>query len=57
MASLAILVSWKIWKERNVCVFQNNLSAVNMVATRIKDEVAMWSLAQAKALSIVNPRE
>jgi hypothetical protein len=57
MASLAILISLEILKERNTRVFQNHFLTVNMVATRIKDEAAMWSLAGTKALTIVIPRE
>jgi hypothetical protein len=51
---LAMFVSWEIWKERNACVFRNHFS-VDMVMNRIKDEVAMWSLARAKVLIIVIP--
>jgi hypothetical protein len=57
MASLAMLVSWEIWKERNGRVFRNNASTLSMLVTKIKDEAAIWSLAGAKALSVVMPRE
>jgi hypothetical protein len=57
MASLAVLISWKFWKERNPRVFRNEASTSDMVVTKIKKEVAMWSLAGAKALSNVMPRE
>jgi hypothetical protein len=57
MTSLAMLISLEILKERNARVFQNHFSTVNMVATRIKDEAAMWSLAGTKVLTIVIPRE
>jgi hypothetical protein len=57
MASLSMLISLDILKERNARVFRNHFSTVNMVATRIKDEAAMWSLAGTKALTIVIPRE
>lgn len=57
MASLAMLVSWEIWKERNARVFRNNASTLSMLVTKIKDEAAIWSLAGAKALSVVMPRE
>jgi hypothetical protein len=53
MASLAMLVSWDVWKERNTLVFRNHSSAVAMVVARIKEEAAMWSLAGAKALTNV----
>jgi hypothetical protein len=57
MVSLAMLVSWKIWKERNACIFQNNISTSNMIVAKVKEEVALWSLAGAKAISIIMPRE
>ena len=46
-----------IWKERNGRVFRNQCSTFNMVLSKIKDEMAMWSLAGAKALSNIMPRE
>jgi hypothetical protein len=57
MASLAMLVSWEIWHERNARIFQNNISAVNMIVFKIKGDVALWSMAEAKASSIVMPRD
>jgi hypothetical protein len=57
MTSLAMLISWEIWKERNGCVFRNKVSTTDMVITKIKDEVATWSMAETKALSNVIPRE
>jgi hypothetical protein len=50
-------MSWKIWKERNARVFQNNASTAIMVILKTKDEVATWSMAAVKALSNVLPRE
>jgi hypothetical protein len=47
MVSLAMLVSCEIWKERNAHVFSNDSCTLNMVFTKIKKEVAMWSLAGA----------
>jgi hypothetical protein len=47
MASLAILISWKIWKELNARKFLDTL----------KEEVALWILAGAKAMSNVMPRK
>ena len=57
MASLAMLISWEIWKERNGRVFRNKASTADMVITKIKDEVPTWSMAGAKASSNVIPRE
>jgi hypothetical protein len=57
MASLAMLVSWEIWQERNAGIFWNNISTANLIVSKIKGEVTLWSMADAKALSIIMPRE
>jgi hypothetical protein len=56
MASLVMLISWEIWKV-NARIFQNSSSTANMVFEKIKEEIALWSLAGAKAVSNVMPRE
>jgi hypothetical protein len=38
MASLAMVVFWKIWNERNAQVFQHQTSPVTIVIAKIKDE-------------------
>jgi hypothetical protein len=53
MASLAMLLSWEVWKERNASVFQNNAFTTMMVISKIREEMALWSLAGAKVLSNV----
>jgi hypothetical protein len=57
MASLAMLRSWKFWKEQNARLFWNRASTANMLVAKIKEEVTMWSLVGTKVLSIVIPRE
>jgi hypothetical protein len=57
MASLAMLVSWEIWKERNARVFTNKSLPANMLLVKIREEVNLWSLAGAKALCNTMPRE
>jgi hypothetical protein len=57
MASLALLVSWEVWNERNAGVFRNKASTTMMVVAKIKEHVELWSTAGAKALSNVIPRE
>jgi hypothetical protein len=47
IASLAMLLSWEIWKERIARVFRNILSTANMLVMKIKEEVSLWSLANA----------
>jgi tRNA-dihydrouridine synthase len=59
VASLSMLVSWQIGKERNARVFRNNASTTAMVIEKIKEEVGTWSwsMAGVKALSNVIQRE
>ena len=57
MMSLAMLISWDIWNERNARVFRNHSMTNNMIVAKIKDEVNMWGLVGAKHLSIVMLRE
>jgi hypothetical protein len=57
MSSSAMLVSWEFWKERKARVFQNHSITSNMLVTKIKDEMAMWCLSGAKALSNVMSRD
>ena len=57
LATLAILVSWEVWRERNVCVFRNQYFTIAMIVAKIKEEAKMWCLAGAKTLSNVMPRE
>jgi hypothetical protein len=57
MESLAMLVSWKVWKERNSRVFQTNASTTMMIIYKIKEKTALWSLVGAKALGNVLSQE
>ena len=57
LASIAMLVSWEVWLERNARVFQNKSSTPNMLIQKIKDEMVMWGIAGAKSLSSIMPRE
>jgi hypothetical protein len=44
MASLAMLVPWKmweIWKKKNAKMFRNNTSNTILVITKIKEEDAL----------------
>jgi hypothetical protein len=52
-----MLVNWEIWYERNARVSRSNTSNMIMVISKIKEEVTLSSLAGAKALSNVMPRE
>jgi hypothetical protein len=56
-ASLIMLTSREIWLERNVRVFQKISFLPNVVVDRIKGEAALWSMAVAKHLGYLMPRE
>jgi hypothetical protein len=57
MASLVMLISCEIWKERNVQVFRVTYTTSSYIVIKIKEEVALWSLAGAKALSSIMLRK
>uniref|UniRef100_A0ACD5UMD8 Uncharacterized protein n=1 Tax=Avena sativa TaxID=4498 RepID=A0ACD5UMD8_AVESA len=57
LASLAMLVTWEIWKERNARVFRGHAVTVDMMVTKIKEEAQLWCFAGAKALSSLILRE
>jgi hypothetical protein len=43
--TIAILVHWKIWKERNSRVFENLTHSVDVVFEGIRDDIFMWRAA------------
>jgi formate dehydrogenase assembly factor FdhD len=57
LRSLAILVTWSIWEERNARVFNNTEKTVDRLVEEIKDEARLWCQAGAKHLAalVVNP--
>uniref|UniRef100_J3N9Y1 Reverse transcriptase zinc-binding domain-containing protein n=1 Tax=Oryza brachyantha TaxID=4533 RepID=J3N9Y1_ORYBR len=48
--SLAMLVIWQIWCERNHRVFQRKELSLQQILTRIKDEIGIWKACGAKFL-------
>jgi len=48
--SLALLVTWEIWRERNARVFKNHETSALGLLVKIKSEVTAWVAAGAKAL-------
>jgi hypothetical protein len=57
MASLAMLISWEIWMERNTHVFRNTYTTSSFIIIKINEEIALWSLAGAKTAGNVMPQE
>ena len=57
VVSLAMMVSWEVWMERNAQVFRNNSTTATIVIAKIKEEANRWCLAGAKALCNLMPRE
>jgi hypothetical protein len=49
--SLAILVCWSIWRERNARVFEAQEKTIARLITEIKDEAGLWIMAGARHLS------
>ena len=53
MASVTMLVSWTIWKERNARVFNNKSAPPTILLDIIMSEARLWVSAGAKSLSFV----
>mgnify|MGYP006951655593 FL=1 len=43
--TIAILIHWRIWKERNARIFDNVASTVDRVLELIKEDIRMWRAA------------
>jgi predicted negative regulator of RcsB-dependent stress response len=52
-----MLVSWKVWKERNRRAFRNYSSTAATIINKIEEEAMMWSSSSAIAVSNIIPRE
>jgi hypothetical protein len=57
LASLTLLVVWKIWQERNARIFYHKLVSTFVIVDRIKSEARLWVLAGAKKLDDLMPKE
>ena len=53
IASITMLVTWTIWKERNARVFNNKSTPPPTLFEAIKGEARLWVTAGAKHLSFV----
>ena len=43
--TVAILVHWRVWKERNARIFEHKASSVDRVLDLIRDDIAVWRAA------------
>ena len=57
MASLAMLVSWTIWNERNARVFRRRSAPATVLLGIVVDESRLWITAGAKHLGVLLSRE
>jgi hypothetical protein len=57
MASLSLLVTWKIWNERNARVFRKKQAAPSVILEIIKKEARLWVITGAKRLDKIMPGE
>lgn len=55
MRSMAILVMWELWKERNARIFQQKLRSEPPLFSWIQDEARNWTMAGAKPLAQIIP--
>ena len=57
MASLLMLISWELWKERNARIFRNVSTPSMIIVDKILEEARLWVLAGAKCLEVILPRK
>ncbi|KAF8731698.1 hypothetical protein HU200_015628 [Digitaria exilis] len=55
--TLALLVSWEVWKERNSRIFQHVEAPTMSVLDKIRGEALLWVFAGAKDLAQLLGRE
>jgi hypothetical protein len=48
LASITLLVSWKLWNERNAQTFKNKQTPPLVIFQKIKEESKHWVLGKAK---------
>ncbi|KQJ94352.1 hypothetical protein BRADI_3g10071v3 [Brachypodium distachyon] len=53
IASIAMLVIWELWNERNARVFRNISTMSLIIFYKIKNETRNWTLTGAKHMSSI----
>jgi hypothetical protein len=51
--SLVVLGAWVIWKHRNLCVFNGLKPSVPTTLQMAREEALVWTVAEAKRLSLI----
>jgi hypothetical protein len=57
ISSLALLVTWEVWNERNARVFRNKHTPSHVSIEKIKAGAHLWVRAGAKHLGNIMPGE
>jgi len=57
MATIAMLITWEIWNERNRRVFRHHETPAPALMSLIKQEALAWVAAGAKDLANIISRE
>jgi hypothetical protein len=57
MASIVMLITWEVWKERNRRLFQCQEMSTMAIMSVIKQEARAWVAAGAKDLAYLILRE
>ena len=52
--SAVLLVSWRLWKERNARTFRNEASCARDLCLQIIQEAALWLWAGFASLSLLS---
>jgi len=55
--SLALLISWEIWKEWNDLIFNHHESSIPTIMAKIMNETSIWIVAGAKGFAALLARE
>jgi hypothetical protein len=53
--SLVSLLAWRLWKQRNECVFEAASPCINQLFQSIKEDANLWCLAGAAGLRALWP--
>ena len=55
--TLALLIAWEIWKQRNACIFNAAQPSISKTVVTIREEARGWAHAGARGLGLILPDE